>query len=176
MRTYIPDDSELRQGGPALFRVIRFWSRRWAASAARDSAGDAEHVGHVLILEAIAAALLSEPSARAGESSDPAAIGDVAAELGLDRSNASRMLAAAVEAGLVTKATSTADARRTELRMTPAGQSVLASARAWQEQTFLELTASWPRADARRFAVYLNRLATQPVSPPLKEMTDDRHP
>ncbi len=183
MRTQIPGEAELWQGGPALFRIIRFWSRRWAAGAARDGAGDAEHVGHVLILEAIAAALSSERSEPAGESDlgKAAAISDVAAEIGLDRSNASRMLAAAVEAGLVTKATSTADARRTELRMTPAGQSVLAAARAWQEQTFLELTASWPRADARRFAVYLHRLAAQSVTPPAreitaKEITDGRHP
>jgi DNA-binding MarR family transcriptional regulator len=178
MRTHIPADGELRQGGPGLFRVIRFWSRRWEAGAARDSAGDAEHVGHVLILEAIAAAISGEPSESAGESDlgGAAAISDVAAEIGLDRSNASRMLAAAVGAGLVTKATSPADARRTELRMTPAGLSVLAAARAWQEQTFLELTASWPRADARRFAVYLHRLAVQSVTPRAKEMTDDRHP
>ena len=166
MRTHNSEDAGLRQGGPALFRLIRFWSRRWAAGAAQDGAGDAEHVGHVLILEAIAAALSRERLASPGDTGrgDAAAISDVAAELGLDRSNASRMLAAAVEAGLVTKATSAADARRTELRMTPAGQAVLAAARAWQEKTFLELTASWPRADARRLAVYLHRLATQSIA------------
>lgn len=180
MRTYIPDDAELLQGGPALFRIVRFWSRRWAVGAARDGAGDAEQVGHVLILEAIAAALSGEPAPSSGESSavrgKAAAISDVAADLGLDRSNASRMLAAAVEAGLVTKTTSGADARRTELRMTPAGQSMLAAARAWQEQTFLELTASWPRADARRFAIYLHRLAVQSVTPAAKENSDGHHP
>lgn len=168
MRTHMADDADLRQGGPALFQIIRFWSRRWAAGAAKEAAGDAEHVGHVLILEAIAAAVRSGSAASSDASNAslerPAAIGDVAVELGLDRSNASRMLAAAVEAGLVAKVTSTADARRTELRMTPAGQSFLAAARAWQEQTFLELTASWPAADVRRFAAYLHRLADQSLT------------
>ena len=86
------------------------------------------------------------------------------------------MLAAAVEAGLVTKETSTADARRTELRMTEAGQSLLAAARAWQEETFLQLTASWPAADARRFGAYLHRLATQSLTPALKESPDEHRP
>jgi DNA-binding MarR family transcriptional regulator len=166
-------EADVRRGGPALFQIIRFWSRRWAAGAAREGAGDAQHVGHVLILEAIAAAVRSGPAACSGESSSslsgPAAIGDVAAELGLDRSNASRMLAAAVAAGLVTKATSAADARRTELGMTEAGQSLFAAARAWQEEAFLQMTASWPAADARRFATYLHRLAAQSLAPTARE-------
>lgn len=173
MRTDIADDADLRRGGPALFQIVRFWSRRWPMGAAAEAAGDAQHVGHVLILEAIAAAVRGGPAASSDESgaslARPAAIGDVAVELGLDRSNASRMLAAAVEAGLVTKATSTADARRTELRMTPAGQSMLAAARAWQEEAFLRLTASWPTADVRRFAAYLQRLAAQSLTPAVKE-------
>jgi DNA-binding MarR family transcriptional regulator len=184
MRTHLAGDADLRLGGPALFQIIRFWSRRWAVGAARDGAGDAQHVGHVLILEAIAAAIRSCPGAHSDESSAslsrPAAIGDVAAELGLDRSNASRMLAAAVDAGLVTKATSAADARRTELRMTEAGQSLLTAARAWQEQAFLQMTASWPAADARRFATYLHRLAAQSLTPvphpTARENPDDHRP
>jgi DNA-binding MarR family transcriptional regulator len=173
-------DADLRLGGPALFQIIRFWSRRWAAGAARDGAGDAQHVGHVLILEAIAAAVRSGPAGSSDESSAslsrPAAIGDVAAELGLDRSNASRMLAAAVEAGLVTKATSTADARRTELRMTKAGRSLLEAARSWQEDAFRQMTASWPAADARRFATYLHRLAAQSFTPTAREIPHDDRP
>ena len=81
----------LAGGGPALFRLVRYWSRRWAADAARAGADD-PHVGHVLILEAIDAA----------QAAGSGAIGEVARQLGLDRSNASRMLAEAVAAGLVT--------------------------------------------------------------------------
>jgi DNA-binding MarR family transcriptional regulator len=170
MRT---DNDSTAGGGPALFRVVRFWSRRWATGVAGPGTagpgtagpdtgtpgggvgdrGDAGHLGHVLVLEAIDAA------ARDGV----AQIGEVAVELGLDRSNASRMLAAAVAAGLVTKTVSPQDARRTELALTPAGAEMLAAARAWQEQTFRRLTAEWPAEDARRFASYLVRLARQPA-------------
>jgi DNA-binding MarR family transcriptional regulator len=90
-----------------------------------------------------------------------AQIGAVAEELGLDRSNASRMLAAAVAAGLVTKTVAAQDARRTDLALTAEGERLLDAARAWQEQMFAELTAGWPAADARRFASYLVRLANQ---------------
>jgi DNA-binding MarR family transcriptional regulator len=153
MRTDSWQSAEIADGGPALFRLVRFWSRRWAAGAARDSDDDAARVGHVLVLEAI----------DASHANGSAAVGDVAVELGLDRSNASRMLAAAVDAGLVTKTVSPADGRRTELRATASGCELLASARAWQRYTFTQLVADWPAQDARRFAGYLQRLAAQPL-------------
>ena len=156
MRTDTSHRDGIAGGGPALFRLVRFWSRRWAADAARDGAGDAAHVGHVLVLEAIDAAAAK----------GSAAIGDVALELGLDRSNASRMLADAVASGLVTKAVSPEDARRTELGVTADGHSMLAAARAWQEEVFAQLVAGWPAADARRFATYLKRLASQSLRTP----------
>jgi DNA-binding MarR family transcriptional regulator len=152
MRTDNTAAKELAGGGPALFQLVRFWSRRWTAGVAQDSGSDAGHVGHVLVLEAIDAA----------SHEGTAQIGTVAVELGLDRSNASRMLASAVSAGLVTKTVSPQDARRTELAMTPAGKEMLAAARAWQEQTFAQLVVDWPASDARRFASYLMRLAAQP--------------
>ena len=151
MRT---DPSDIRGGGPALFRLVRFWSRRWAADAARDGAGDAAHVGHVLVLEAIDAAFARGSAATA----------EVAVELGLDRSNASRMLAEAVSAGLVTKSVSPDDARRAELGITAEGRSLLAAARAWQEEVFVQLVTGWPTQDARRFASYLKRLAHSSTS------------
>ena len=156
MRTDSWQNVEIADGGPALFCLVRFWSRRWAADAARDSDDDAARVGHVLVLEAIDASLAK----------GSAAIGDVAVELGLDRSNASRMLAAAVAAGLVSKTASPADGRRTELRATATGRELLASARAWQRETFTELVADWPAQDARQFAGYLLRLAAQPFDHP----------
>jgi len=151
MRMDSSQSAEISDGGPALFRLVRFWSRRWAADAARDSDDDAARVGHVLVLEAI----------DASHAQGPAAIRDVAVELGLDRSNASRMLAAAVDAGLVAKTVSRTDGRRTELRPTASGYELLTSARAWQQHTFTQLVADWPALDALRFAGYLQRLAAQ---------------
>ncbi len=142
-------------GGPALFRVVRYWSRRWAPG----SAGDDVPVAHVLVLEAVDAA-----AARGS-----VAVSDVAVELGLDRSNASRMLADAVDAGLVTKTVDPADARRTELRITGAGRRLLDQARDWQQAVFEHLVGSWPVQEADAFARSLERLAAQTLEPPAPE-------
>lgn len=147
MRTDIPDP-EIADGGPALFRLVRFWGRRWAAEAALDRA---DHVGHVQVLEAIDAA-----AARGSVT-----IACVAAELGLDRSNASRMLSAAAAAGYASRAVASGDARRAELGITAEGQALLAAARAWQRRVYSELVVDWRPTDARRFAGYLMRLADQ---------------
>jgi DNA-binding MarR family transcriptional regulator len=148
MRTESTRREAAAGGGPALFRLVRFWSRRWAVS-------DGGQVGHILVLEAIDAA-----AARGS-----ALIADVAVELGLDRSNASRMLVAAVSAGLVSKDVAADDARRTVLGITPEGARLLAAARAWQEETFVRLVGDWPVADVRRFAGYLMRLAAREGDP-----------
>jgi DNA-binding MarR family transcriptional regulator len=142
-------ESESIGGGPALFRVVRYWSRRWAAEAA-DDRGRGDDVGAILLLDAVEAAAGSDGRA---------AIADVAAELGLDRSNASRMLSAAVESGYVTKSIDVVDGRRAHLTITASGRRLMRSARAWQREQFAELVADWPERDATRFAVLLERLA-----------------
>jgi DNA-binding MarR family transcriptional regulator len=140
---------DLAGAGPALFRLVRFWSRRWVAV---DSDNDSEpHVMHVLVLEAIDAAA----------SGGPVSVADVANQLGIDRSGASRMVADAVESGHVRKAASPADARRAALAITDRGADLLTAARAWQERVFEDLVAQWPRRDAARLAGYLRRLADE---------------
>lgn len=133
------------QGGPALFRLVRFWSRRWP-HAGRVEAPAA----HVQVLEAIDAA-----RERGGVS-----VTTIADELGVDRSGASRMVSAAVEAGYVRKRASSADARHAELFATRRGAELLGAARAWQQGMFERMVADWPAADAARLALYLERLAS----------------
>lgn len=154
MRTVQKKSAERPLGGPALFRLVRFWSRRWASGAAQEATDDDVSVGHVLVLEAIAAA-----AARGS-----VAVADVAVELGLDRSNASRMLAEAVAAGYVTKSVAADDARRAELGITTAGAELLIAARAWQQEVFERLVASWPKSDAKQFARFLQRLADETLT------------
>jgi DNA-binding MarR family transcriptional regulator len=148
-----PTADGLDRAGQALFGVVRYWSRRWvtqAGDAGRDRAHD------ILVLEAVDAA------SRRG----PVTIGDVATEVGLDRSGASRMVSTVIERGHATKVASTADGRRVELAITPQGRRLLRSARRWQDQMFRRLVADWPAGDARRFARDLRHLAVQPLGPP----------
>jgi DNA-binding MarR family transcriptional regulator len=141
---YSPGMTE-RNGGPALFRLVRFWSRRWTSQAAASTTGD---VGHILVVEAVHGA---------GE----ATVNAVAHQLGLDHSGASRMVRAAAEAGYLVRAESEQDRRRVLLRLTDKGQDLLAGARDWQNRMFDELTETWPEHDRAQFAGYLRKLAGQ---------------
>ncbi|MFD1515923.1 MarR family winged helix-turn-helix transcriptional regulator [Pseudonocardia yunnanensis] len=138
-------------GGPALFRLVRFWSRRWARGVA---AGAGDTAQHVLTVEAVVT------RCRSGDR-DGATVGDVARRLGLDQSGASRMVAAAAAAGYVERSRATADGRRSVLRLTLAGRALIDSSHRWQRDTFAELTASWDEKDRAQFAGYLQRLASE---------------
>lgn len=143
---------ELAGAGPALFRVVRFWARRWAMHASVEVTGDERRVQDVVVVEAVdsAARLTEEVS-----------INDVAYHLGIDHSGASRFVAAAINDGYLQRTASSTDRRRAVLVVTPAGRELLTGAHAWQEDVFTDLTAGWPPADAARFAGYLRRLADE---------------
>ncbi|TYB69888.1 MarR family transcriptional regulator [Nonomuraea sp. PA05] len=140
--------NDLDEGGPALFRLVRFWSRRWAGQAAALT-GEARHVQHILVVEAVR----TDPT--------EATVGTVAHQLGLDHSGASRMVKEAVDAGYLARATSEHDRRRAALRLTDSGRALLEGAREWQRHAFGELTATWEEHDRLRFAAYLERLADE---------------
>ncbi len=77
-----------------------------------------------------------------------ATVNAVASHLGIDQSGASRLLRTATESGIVRTAVSSADGRRRTSVLTPAGESMLAEALAWQDEMLARLTAQWP--DDRR--------------------------
>ncbi len=140
-------------GGPALFRLVRFWSRRWAVRAAGDLTGEQRRVQDIQVLEAVHAA------------GTEVSVADVAHQLGIDRSGASRFVADAVEHGYLRRTAAPSDARRALLSITPAGRELLDAAHAWQDRVFGELTADWPAAEAEAFARHLRRLAGELTDP-----------
>lgn len=145
-----PDsDSGTVDGGPALFRLVRFWSRRWIMRASEEVTGQLRHVQHILVVEAVEST---------GGIPEEATIGTVAHQLGLDHSGASRMVRDAVAAGYLIRAASEHDRRRSRLRLTTEGRDLLAGSRGWQRRVFDELTSTWDQQDRRQFATYLQRL------------------
>jgi len=139
-------------GGPALFRLVRFWSRRWTMRASEELTGQMRHIQHILVAEAA-----DTTSRRPAE----ATIGTVAHQLGLDHSGASRMVRDAVAAGYLTRVASERDRRRVCLQLTPSGHDLLTGSRQWQRRAFGELTITWDQQDRRQFAAYLQRLADE---------------
>lgn len=96
------------------------------------------------------------------QGADGATVNQVADEIGIDQSGASRFITQAVERGYLHKVASPADARQRLLRVTEEGAKMLESAHHWQEAVFADLTADWPAEDVRRFHGYLKRfLAAQ---------------
>jgi DNA-binding MarR family transcriptional regulator len=142
----------ITDAGPALFRLVRFWSRRWITRTAAEITGEMRHVQHILAVETV-------DTARAH--ADEATVAAVAHQLGLDHSGASRMVRDATTAGYLTRATSPRDRRRTVLTLTPQGEALVASSRQWQRHAFDQLTAGWTDHDRRQLATYLHRLTRQ---------------
>jgi DNA-binding MarR family transcriptional regulator len=125
--------------GQVLFEFVRHWSRRSTASADRL----AEQNGrYALVIEAVDSIYRREP----------ATINSIAAEIGIDQSGASRLVKDATIAGYLELKPSVSDARKKSVTVSVSGIKLLAKARAWQEDVFLELTADW--SDEERSAFY----------------------
>jgi MarR family transcriptional regulator, organic hydroperoxide resistance regulator len=127
--------------GRTLFEFVRFWSRRGTTMRGRD----------VLVTETVhALSAVSEVS-----------VNDVAAELGLDQSGASRMVTHAVDEGFLAAHPSPSDARRRTVTVTPAGTQLLADAHRWQDEVFATLTSDWTPGERADFERAMLRLLTR---------------
>ncbi|MBV2363843.1 MarR family winged helix-turn-helix transcriptional regulator [Streptomonospora nanhaiensis] len=144
--------------GQTLFRFVRYWSRRWLSPTAAGI--DPDRGRDVWVTEAVAA--------RAhGTGATGATVNDVADELGIDQSGASRLVAQATAHGYLRKTTSPDDGRRRVLVVTDSGHRLLRAAHAWQESVFADLTADWPEDDVRELHRMMRRLiAHRPSDPP----------
>jgi DNA-binding MarR family transcriptional regulator len=155
------DTGERQAGaGPALFRLVRFWSRRWAPEVVeglRHGAPATWTVPNLTVIEAVHGA---------SATTEEVTVADVAHQLGVDRSVASRMISDAVRHGYLRRDTSIRDARRARLTLTRSAERFLAGMRRHQQRTFEELVAHWPAEDRGRFAEYLRRLAAEVVDTP----------
>jgi len=131
--------------GQALFAFVRHWSLRW------DGTGDGERAARrrdVLAVEAVNAL---------AHRGDPT-VNDLAAELSLDQSNASRLLAHAADAGHLVLSRSTVDGRRRTVALTRSGHQLLTAAHAWQDEVYRVLTAGWTNEEQAAFARAMCRL------------------
>lgn len=130
--------------GQILFQAVRALTK-----TSQDAFGmPSDHGRMVMTVEAIAAA---SPD---GE----ATINDIATEIGLDQSGASRLVSQAMAAGYVARERSAQDGRARICRLTPAGRQLLQDAHRWQDETFAQLTATWEDHEREQFAGYLARV------------------
>lgn len=90
----------------------------------------------------------------------PATVSTVADALSIDQPRASRLVAAAVEAGLVERRADQADGRRSFLARTPAGVEVSEQVHGFRRRLISWALSSWDNSDVSDFARLLNRFIT----------------
>jgi DNA-binding MarR family transcriptional regulator len=123
----------------AMVAMRRSWSRRSLQRrvAAAGSAGTAEAAAFQ-VLDAI--------------ESGPLTVNGVADALGVDQPRASRLVARAVEAGLVRRGADPDDGRRSVLALTPRGARALAEGHRARRAAVEAALAGWPDEDRETFA------------------------
>jgi DNA-binding MarR family transcriptional regulator len=129
-------DDLLDQIGPALSRL-----RRRTPATGRD-------LSRNLVLNVVADA--------PGEMT----VGGLATEMGVAQPVASRTVAACIADGLLRRAVSQADGRRTVLELTERGEAERTRFAAEQREAFEAITAGWSLADRAQFARLLVRYTT----------------
>ncbi len=89
--------------------------------------------------------------------SPPVTVSTVADALSVDQPRASRLVAAAVAAGLVRRAADQADGRRALLVLTYEGRTALEQAHHGRQTAFAEAMTGWSDAERAEFARLLTR-------------------
>ena len=132
-------DEAVEQASYALFRLGRKFSKFPQHQYLDVEQGRGLELSHILVVQAVQArqAMTQE-----------ATIGSIAAEMELDPSTASRLVAVTQRAGYVTRKASTADGRVAQVELTAAGEKLAAAAQDFQRQTFEAIMGAWS-ADER---------------------------
>ncbi|WP_330249198.1 MarR family winged helix-turn-helix transcriptional regulator [Nocardia sp. NBC_00565] len=89
--------------------------------------------------------------------SGAATVGTLAPTLGVDQPRASRLVAQAVSSGHLERVADQHDGRRTVLRLTPAGQDVVAAARDGRRTAMAAAMSDWTDRERKEFARLLAR-------------------
>jgi DNA-binding MarR family transcriptional regulator len=96
------------------------------------------------------------------EAAEPEALGvnGVAAALAVDQPRASKLVTAAVSAGLVRREADQRDGRRTTLVLTADGRQQLSAVHAYRQDRFAAAMNDWTQAERETFAALLTRFLT----------------
>jgi DNA-binding MarR family transcriptional regulator len=98
---------------------------------------------------------------RSVERRSGASIGDVAEDLGIEHSSASRAVTQVVAAGFLIKSSSPEDKRRTILELTDTGRQALRNTTARRREMVADAVIDWMPSDIARLNELLRRLADE---------------
>jgi DNA-binding MarR family transcriptional regulator len=148
----VEDDEDVQAVERAMVAIRRSQTRR-ALSRLADRRDDAAHADvasspAVDVLDAIEAA---------EQAGTLATVSSVAATLNVDQPRASKLVAAAVEAGLVRREADQADGRRAPLVRTEQGNALFEEMHRFRRSIFATAMSDWTDADRAAFARLLTR-------------------
>lgn len=145
----VQDDEHVKAVERAMVAIRRSQSRRALTRLAeeRDDTGVVSGSA-VDVLDAIEAA---------EQAGTPATVSGVAAALNVDQPRASKLVAAAVEAGLVRREADQADGRRALLVRTERGHGLSEELHRFRRSIFAAAMSDWTDADRAAFARLLTR-------------------
>ena len=148
----VQDDEHVKAVERAMVAIRRSQTRRALTRLAegRDNTDDTDVVGGsaVDVLDAIEAA---------EQAGTPATVSGVAAALNVDQPRASKLVAAAVEAGLVRREADQADGRRALLVRTERGNTLSQELHRFRRSIFAAAMSDWTDTDRAAFARLLTR-------------------
>lgn len=142
------DDAAHEAIEAAMVTVRRRMARRSLGRLAAQRAGPAIGSPAFDVLDAV------EAAEQAGE---PTGVSGVAAALHIDQPRASRLVAAAVAAGLIRREADQADGRRARLVRTAAGRAASEEVHRFRRSVFAAAMSGWSDADRADFARLLTR-------------------
>ena len=132
-----------------MVRLRRSIAQRTFSRVLGERLGPDVDLAHVHVVTAVAEG--------PGPDGEPVSVGLVGQRLALDPSRASRVVAAAVEAGYIERVADQSDARRIALALTDAGRTLERTVRAHRGAWFGAAMEGWPAADRKRFAELFTR-------------------
>ena len=145
----VQEDEHVKAVERAMVAIRRSQTRR-ALTRLAEEQDDTDVVGGsaVDVLDAIEAA---------EQAGTPATVSGVAAALNVDQPRASKLVAAAVEAGLVRREADQADGRRALLVRTEPGTTLSQELHRFRRSIFATAMSDWTDADRAAFARLLTR-------------------
>jgi DNA-binding MarR family transcriptional regulator len=138
-----PGGRDLARVDQAMLRLRRMW----------DAPRGIAHEGGVVEGSTLLVCLAVADTAAA------VGVAEVADALGVAPSTASRLVARAAEAGMVTREVSTTDPRRAALELTATGTRLVEASRRYRAARLARLLVDWPPRDVAALADLLTRFA-----------------
>lgn len=132
-----------------MVRIRRSVARRTFGRVLAERLAETPDLTHVHVVEAVAEGPPSDD--------EPVTVGLVGQRLAMDPSRASRVVAAAVDAGLVARVVAPSDARRIGLELTDSGRALERTVRVHRAAWLGAAMDGWSAADRARFAELFTR-------------------